>query len=80
MKNLIKIFSMITIVLGMLSCTSQSVIPTGSVSELLNKKEFTFVAQHANPTNMDVIGVMNSIPGGEVLQECSTWTPAIQLN
>lgn len=43
------------------------------VDALVNSKEFTFHAERANPTNYDVINVMNSMPN-------STSTRILQLN
>lgn len=45
------------------ACTTNSGLPKAEVSALLNSGEFTFMAQRANPTNYDVINVMNSLPG-----------------
>lgn len=63
MKNLILILasSFLFAILG--SCSSQSAIAPEKVSALLNSGEFTFIAQRANPMNMDVVNVMNSLPG-----------------
>ena len=62
MKNILKI-----IVVGILgffinSCTTQTNISPEKVNGLLQSKEFTFMAERANPTNYDVIRVMNSLP------------------
>ena len=46
----------------MSSCSTQNSIPSEKVSSLLQNGEFTFMAEHANPTNFDVINVMNSLP------------------
>lgn len=43
------------------------------VDALVNSQEFTFHAERANPTNYDVINVMNSMPN-------STSTRILQLN
>lgn len=44
------------------SCTSQSSVTPAHVSELLDKGEFTFMAERANPTSSDVVNIMNSLP------------------
>ena len=46
------------------SCTTQNGEKSAAVEALLQKSEFTFMAEHANPNNLDVVNVMNSIPGG----------------
>ena len=46
------------------SCTTQNVEKSAVVEALLQKSEFTFMAEHANPSNLDVVNVMNSITGG----------------
>ncbi|WP_278354289.1 DUF4251 domain-containing protein [Chryseobacterium gleum] len=44
------------------SCASQGASDPKMVSALVDSQEFTFYAQRANPTNYDVINVMNSMP------------------
>lgn len=44
------------------SCISQTYMDQQSLNKVLADKEFTFMAKHANPTNYDVINVMNSLP------------------
>ncbi|MDV7696456.1 DUF4251 domain-containing protein [Chryseobacterium soli] len=44
------------------SCASQGSSDPKTVDAMVNSQEFTFYAQRANPTNYDVINVMNSIP------------------
>jgi len=62
MKNILKI--MVVGILGFFinSCTTQTNISPEKVNSLLQAKEFTFLAERANPTNYDVISVMNSLP------------------
>lgn len=63
MKNIINIillFGLVTI--G--SCAKKIYTTPNELSGLVNNSEFTFVAERANPTNGDVLNVMNSIPGG----------------
>ncbi len=65
MRNLHKIVIAVFTFILMYSCRTQNNIPaTGNIVSLLESNEFTFVAQHANPSNLDVINVMNSLPGG----------------
>lgn len=44
------------------NCSSQNTVESKTVDALVNSDAFTFYAQRANPTNYDVINVMNSMP------------------
>ncbi|SFN72874.1 protein of unknown function [Chryseobacterium oleae] len=55
------------------SCSSQGSLDSKTVDALVNSEELTFYAERANPTNYDVINVMNSMPN-------STSTRMLQLN
>lgn len=44
------------------SCSSQTYMDQQTLTKVMADKEFTFMARHANPTNYDVINVMNSLP------------------
>lgn len=44
------------------SCSSQSSVDSKTVDAWINSQEFTFYAQRANPTNYDVINMINSMP------------------
>ena len=68
MKNLLKIFSIFSAVLFLNSCETQSNIAPEKVSNLLQTKEFTFMAEKANPTNYDVVKVLNSLPNSSASQ------------
>ncbi|ACU06593.1 hypothetical protein FIC_00118 [Flavobacteriaceae bacterium 3519-10] len=46
----------------MVSCGTTSGLPKAQVNALLSSGEFTFMAERANPTNYDVVNVMNSFP------------------
>lgn len=46
------------------SCTSRVYTPPQILSEIMQSGNFTFLAERANPTNFDVINVMNAYPGG----------------
>lgn len=83
MKNLFKIsiafFTMTTV----WSCSSQNNGTSENITSLLEKNQFTFIAQHATPTNADVVNAMNSFPGGSsarMLNLDSGYTIEIQSN
>lgn len=44
------------------SCASQGSLDPKTVDTLVSSQEFTFHAERANPTNYDVINVLNSMP------------------
>ncbi len=44
------------------SCTSQTYVEPITLEGLIISNQFTFMAKRANPTNFDVINVMNSLP------------------
>lgn len=46
----------------LLSCASQPYLDQKTFDELVNSNQFTFMAKRANPTNFDVINVINSLP------------------
>lgn len=60
MKRFFSIFLMVIAIIQ--SCSSQSGLDSKVVEQLVNSKQFTFMAKRANPTNMDVINVINSFP------------------
>ncbi|WP_292009614.1 DUF4251 domain-containing protein [Chryseobacterium sp.] len=62
MKNHIAIFFVFVSILFFQSCSSQNTTDSKTVDTLINSGELTFFAQRANPTNYDVINIMNSIP------------------
>ena len=64
MKTILKSMTVLLAFILLSSCKTQSVEKSAAVEALLQKGEFTFVAEHANPTNPDVVKVMNSIPRG----------------
>ena len=64
MKTIFKIMTVLLSFLLLSSCTTQNGEKSAAVEALLQKSEFTFMAEHANPNNLDVVNVMNSIPGG----------------
>ncbi|WP_407401417.1 DUF4251 domain-containing protein [Chryseobacterium sp.] len=73
MKKHIPIVSISLFCLFFQNCTSQSKVSNDNIVELVNSEEFTFHAERANPTNYDVINVMNSLPN-------SPSTRMLQLN
>lgn len=46
------------------SCGSNKNIVNAESRDLLNSGKFSFVAEKASPTNLDVINIMNSMPAG----------------
>lgn len=44
------------------ACTAQNNISTADNSQLINSGNFSFHAQHANPLDIDVVNVINSMP------------------
>ncbi len=45
-----------------ISCSTQQYMPEQELQTVLKNREFTFMARHANPTNSDVLNLMNSLP------------------
>lgn len=60
MKNLLHALTIIFLILT--SCSTQTGTAPEKVTQLLSSGEFTFMAQHANPTNAEVTNVLNSLP------------------
>lgn len=44
------------------ACSSKNTVANANITNLLKENEFTFMAQRANPTNSDVVNVINSLP------------------
>ena len=44
------------------ACAATGRIPSEKVAQLLNSGEFTFMAESANPTNSDVVNILNTLP------------------
>ena len=44
------------------ACSSKNTVANANITNLLKENEFTFMAQRANPTNYDVVNVINSLP------------------
>ena len=63
MKRLFLLFSSIFI-LTITSCASITYVDKATLNSLIDSQDFTFMAKRANPTNYDVVNVMNSMPGG----------------
>ena len=63
MKKLIYL-SFLAILSFLYSCTSQINIDPKTLEEITTSNQFTFMAERANPTNFDVINIMNSMPNG----------------
>ncbi|MCJ7933772.1 MAG: DUF4251 domain-containing protein [Chryseobacterium sp.] len=62
MKKYISLLFVFGLLFFFQSCSSQGSLDPKTVDSLVNAQEFTFYAQRANPTNYDVINVMNSMP------------------
>ncbi|MBC7557081.1 MAG: DUF4251 domain-containing protein [Chryseobacterium sp.] len=61
MKNTLYI-SFLLMIFSLSSCSKKMYTSMENVNEMLAADQFTFLAERANPTNFDVINVMNSIP------------------
>ncbi|CAM2784425.1 DUF4251 domain-containing protein [Chryseobacterium flavum] len=73
MKKYISLLFIFGLLLFFQSCSSQGALDPKIVDSLVDSQEFTFYAQRANPTNYDVINIMNSLPN-------STATRMLDLN
>lgn len=62
MKKYISIIFIFGFLLIFQNCASQKSSDPQAVNAMVNAQEFTFYAERANPTNYDVINVMNSMP------------------
>ncbi|MCS4303602.1 MULTISPECIES: DUF4251 domain-containing protein [unclassified Chryseobacterium] len=62
MKKYISLLMIFGFLFSFQSCASQGSSDPAVVNALVDSQEFTFYAQRANPTNYDVINVMNSMP------------------
>lgn len=61
MKNTV-LMSVMFLLTFLFSCTSQTYVDEKSLDQFINSNELTFMAKRANPTNFDVINMMNSMP------------------
>ncbi len=61
MKNTV-LMSVMFLLTFLFSCNSQTYVDEKSLDQFINSNELTFMAKRANPTNFDVINVMNSMP------------------
>lgn len=66
MKKYISLLMIFGFLLFFQSCASQGSSDPKTVETLVNAQEFTFHAERANPTNYDVINVLNSMPNATV--------------
>ncbi len=62
MKKYISLLMIFGFLFFFQSCASQGSLDPKTVDTLITSQEFTFHAERANPTNYDVINVMNSMP------------------
>ena len=63
MKNLINIISCFLLLI-LASCSTQIYMEPSKVVNAVEANEFNFEARSVYPTNLEVMNVMNSIPGG----------------
>lgn len=61
MKNTV-LMGVMFLLTFLLSCSSQTYIDQKTLEDITASNQFTFMAKRANPTNFDVINVMNSLP------------------
>lgn len=64
MKTTLKTVTFLLAFIFLSACSSQNAPMSAEVQSLLQKNEFTFTAERANPNNLDVINVLNSLPNG----------------
>lgn len=63
MKNTFYI-SLLLLAFSLSSCSKKIYATPEAISQITNSGNFTFEAEHANPTNMDVVNVLRSLPNG----------------
>lgn len=83
MKKYISLIFILGLVFFFQSCASQNTGDPKMVDALVNSQEFTFHAERANPTNYDVINVMNSMPNSpstRILQLNGNYTVEVKNN
>ena len=74
MKTLLSIGMMLCLLLTGISCSStQNFQDNAKITALTDGGNFTFMAQRANPMNMDVINILNSFPA-------SNYTRVLELD
>lgn len=61
MKKFLQL-SFIMLLAFLYSCTAQNSVDQKTLEEITASNQFTFMAERANPTNYDVINVINSMP------------------
>ncbi len=64
MKYILVPFTLICSLLFLFSCSSRSSISPAQVNTLTERQEFTFMAERAHPTGMDVINSMYALRNG----------------
>ncbi len=65
MKNILSISFLVILLMSSSSCNSTKVYQDSEkTAALTNSGNFTFMAEKANPMNMDVINILNTFPGG----------------
>ena len=81
MKNLFKITIAAVTLSVIFACTMQNNIAPANIAALLESKQFTFMAERANPMDGEVIRAMNSLPnsgGSRILNLDSGYTIEIR--
>lgn len=63
MKTLLSSMVFSLMLLGIMSCSSQNYLTTSETENLLQGKEFTFMAKKAIPTSNDVVNVLSGMRG-----------------
>ncbi|SEF76290.1 protein of unknown function [Halpernia humi] len=63
MKNYFYI-SLLLLAFSLSSCSKRIYATPEAISQITNSGNFTFTAERANPTNMDVVNVLSSLPNG----------------
>lgn len=61
MKNTFYI-GLLLFAFSVISCSKKIYVASETISQITNSGNFTFSAERANPTNMDVVNVLNSYP------------------
>lgn len=63
MRNFTTLLTILVLFFTLNSCTTKQVVISPEITSLIQKGEFTFMAERANPMG-DVINVINSLPNG----------------
>ncbi|ASW75526.1 hypothetical protein IQ37_16310 [Chryseobacterium piperi] len=83
MKKYISLIFVFGLLVFFQSCSSQNTVSSKITDALVNSQEFTFHAERANPTNYDVINIVNSMPNStstRIFQLDGTYTIELKNN